>query len=166
VLRTQPLLTKPLTSRELIAVAVGFARAHEGWRHQILFDAADRYSFCLHVDDVVDVWLCTWLPGQRTGLHDHGESAGAVAVVLGQLTEQRLARGRIGRRRLRAGHSASVTPVVVHDVGNRKRKPAVSIHAYSPPLSRMSFYDRAGRTALTQARTVELMPAATWDALT
>ena len=167
MLQIERLTTQPLTSEELVAVALGFARTHDGWRHQIQYDETDRYSLLLHADDDVDVWLCTWLPGQSTSLHDHGESAGAIAVVSGQLTERRLGRGgRIGRRRIRAGRSSYVTPAVVHDVANQKKAPAVSIHAYSPPLSRMSFYHRDGMTALARVRTVELMPAHAWDGAT
>ncbi|SES82853.1 hypothetical protein [Geodermatophilus poikilotrophus] len=38
----------------------------------------------LHEDlSHAQVWLLPWLPGQGTGLHDHGGSAGASAVVRG-----------------------------------------------------------------------------------
>jgi hypothetical protein len=33
---------------------------------------------------------------------------------------------------------------VVHDVHGTGTGPAVSIHAYSPPLTRMNYYDRTG----------------------
>ncbi|MDX6286837.1 MAG: hypothetical protein QOG53_2322 [Frankiales bacterium] len=165
MLLAESLQTQPLTHQELVAVALGFARAQDGWRHQIQYDENDRYTFLLHADDDVDIWLCTWLAGQRTSLHDHGGSAGAIAVVTGQLTESRLARGgRIGRRRIRAGRSSLVTPNVVHDVRNDKQRPAVSIHAYSPPLTRMSFYDREGIASVSRLRTVDLMAAASWEA--
>ena len=45
-------------------------------------------------------WLLSWLPGQGTGLHDHGGSAGAFAVVRGTLHE------RVGARADAAGLSA------------------------------------------------------------
>jgi predicted metal-dependent enzyme (double-stranded beta helix superfamily) len=160
----QTVLPEPLAAPELVAVALGFMRAHDGWRHQIDFDPDNRFSLLLYVDDSVDVWLCTWLPGQTTGLHDHGGSAGAVAVVSGRLSERRLARGgRVSHRTIRTGRSTSFTPAVVHDVGNRRKEPAVSLHTYSPPLSRMSFYERDGRTPLTPTRTIDLMAATTWD---
>jgi hypothetical protein len=56
------------------------------------------------------------------------------------------------RRRAIVDLSAGSTGVVargqLHDVGNASHAPALSIHVYSPPLSRMTFYDAAGRSAL------------------
>ncbi len=43
-------------------------------------------------------------------------------------------------RRLRAGRSAGFPLGHVHDVGNPAPAPAVSVHAYSPPLTAMSYY--------------------------
>jgi hypothetical membrane protein len=37
-----------------------------------------------------EVWVISWLPGQATGFHDHGGSAGAFAVVWGTLMECRV----------------------------------------------------------------------------
>src|SRR3712207_8332217 len=50
--------------------------------------AADVLDPSLHEDLArAQVWLLSWLPGQGTGLHDHGGSAGALAVVRGTLSE-------------------------------------------------------------------------------
>ena len=43
-------------------------------------------------------------------------------------------------RTLRAGRSAGFPLGHVHDVENRAVGPAVSVHAYSPPLTAMSYY--------------------------
>jgi hypothetical protein len=40
------------------------------------------------------------------------------------------------------GTLLSMQPWAVHDVGNPTGSPAVSIHAYSPPLSQMTFFRR------------------------
>jgi hypothetical protein len=88
-----------------------------------------------------------------------------LSVVSGDLVERRVTRGGlISRRRLRSGRSTWVAPAVVHDVGNVKRNPAVSVHAYSPPLSRMSFYDRDGWSTPRQ-RTVDITTPTALDAL-
>jgi TolB-like protein len=36
-----------------------------------------------------DIWAISWLLGQSTGFHDHGESAGAFVVATGLLEEYR-----------------------------------------------------------------------------
>ena len=41
---------------------------------------------------------------------------------------------------LRPGRTQWVAPGIVHDVRNVAALPAVSIHAYSPPLSSMTYY--------------------------
>src|SRR5258708_2077755 len=101
-LTADPLLAEHLDPAELLAVAEAFARNSDGWRHQVRFDGATRFTRLLHADERVDVWLSTWLPGQATGLHDHGGSAASIAVVSGVLAEGRVTRlGRMSRRRLR-----------------------------------------------------------------
>lgn len=67
---------------------------------------------------------------------------GALTVVSGALTERRWA-GPSGlrTRTLDAGRGAGFPLGHVHDVANVERAPAVSVHAYSPPLSAMSYYD-------------------------
>jgi predicted metal-dependent enzyme (double-stranded beta helix superfamily) len=133
----EPLLGERLDPAELTAVAEAFARTSDGWRHQVRFDDAHWFSTLLHADERVDVWLCTWLPGQSTGLNEYGGSATALAVVEGRLEEQRLTRlGRLARRRHRPGHPAWRAPGTVHDLGNRSKYAALSVHAYSPPLVR------------------------------
>jgi hypothetical protein len=43
---------------------------------------------------------------------------------------------------------------MVHDVRDPFLEPAISIHAYSPPLSRMTYYER-GPGGIVPVRTVE-----------
>ena len=85
-----------------------------------------------------ELWLLSWLPGQQTGFHDHGDAAGAFAVADGAPAgEHRPAgpRGRSAAARCAPARSARSAPAYVHDVRNVCGRPAVSVHAYSPPLS-------------------------------
>lgn len=62
-----------------------------------------------------------------------------------------------GRRATTAHRAGSVTwlaPGIIHDVRGAGRRPAVSIHAYSPPLSRMNYY-ADGRDGLHVVRSVQ-----------
>jgi rhodanese-related sulfurtransferase len=85
--------------------------------------------------------LISWLPGQGTGFHDHGGSSGAFAVVLGTLEEYRPGAHPLS---ISGGEVRTFGSQYAHDVRNASAAPAVSIHAYSPPLTRMNMYELAG----------------------
>ena len=61
--------------------------------------------------------------------------------------------GRRSRTVLQPRRRVHLAPGVVHDVGNRGTAPAVSVRAYSPPLSSMSFYETSP-SGLHRVRTV------------
>ncbi len=139
-------LTPPRHDTTALAALVREVAAQPDlWRPHVRFGTAGRYWTRLESPDGVDVWLLTWLPSQGTDLHDHGDSSAAFAVVRGALTEVRTdERGGAAALRsavVRAPAVRVVEPGVVHDVRNDLVEPAVSIHAYSPRLTRMTFYD-------------------------
>jgi rhodanese-related sulfurtransferase/mannose-6-phosphate isomerase-like protein (cupin superfamily) len=100
-----------------------------------------------------DIWVISWLPGQSTGFHDHGESSGAFVVATGILEER-----RPGERTLviHPGNPRAFGPDCAHDVRNVSLAPAVSIHAYSPPLSEMNEYELEGDRLVPRERASEL----------
>jgi predicted metal-dependent enzyme (double-stranded beta helix superfamily) len=136
-----------LSLASLTTLVRGVAADASLWRPRLVIpDGADRWWARLSADDAVDVWLLSWLPGHCTDLHDHGGSAAVFAVVDGVLTERRLRRAGGTASFVRGtGSVAQVAAGVVHDVHGAGTGPAVSIHAYSPPLQRMTYYDPAGR---------------------
>ena len=88
------------------------------------------------------VWLITWARGNDTGFHDHDLSCGAVAVVQGAIVEERLVVGGPPRRLPHsAGEAFGFDASHVHRMRKDDAALAVSIHAYSPPLSRMGAYE-------------------------
>jgi hypothetical protein len=119
------------------------------------YDADQRWHQRLYRDQRVDLWLISWLPSQGTQLHDHGGSSGAFTVLSGELSEAVYRPATVQsredqhlREHLRtAGASIGFGRRYVHDVRNLGETPAVSVHAYSPPLTTMTFYDvdEAGR---------------------
>jgi predicted metal-dependent enzyme (double-stranded beta helix superfamily) len=130
-----------LDRRELRELVTRIAAEPERWRSLVRHDTGDRHFEQLWRDDHVDVWVISWASGNDTGFHDHDVSSGAVAVVEGELVEERLVLGGPPvRRHHRAGEvfdfDASHVHRMHHDTGTR----AVSIHAYSPPLWRMGSY--------------------------
>jgi hypothetical protein len=114
------------------------------------FDARTRWHQRIYRDPRVDVWLISWLPEQGTQLHDHGGSAGSFTVISGVLAEAVYIRsgrdaGLLREREHNAGRSIGFDRRYVHDVRNLSDAPAISVHAYSAPLTSMTFYDlRAG----------------------
>lgn len=87
--------------------------------------------------------MISWTTDQGTQLHDHGGSAGAFTVVSGQLNEAVWAPVDGGLREIvrDAGETIAFGDSYVHDVRNLAEQTAVSVHAYSPPLSLMNYYD-------------------------
>ena len=134
------------------------------------YDADERWHQRLYRDRRVDVWLISWLPSQATQLHDHGGSAGAFTVLSGTLDEAVYRLGRadsaalgpagvgperpLAEHRRPAGSGIGFGSRYVHDVRNLGNLPAVSVHAYSPPLTSMSFYDLGDRGELVRLATI------------
>ena len=114
----------------------------ERWRHLVDHDPAARTYAELFRDDDVAAWLICWMEDHDTGFHDHDISAGAVAVVSGSVREDRLVLGAPPQSRvLGAGSSFTFEPSDIHRVLHAGDQPAVTIHAYSPPLWRMGAYE-------------------------
>jgi len=132
----------PLSAPELSLLVRAVGDLPALWHPKARRPERDRWWTRLHGDDLVDVWLLTWLPGQVTDLHDHGDSAAAFTVVHGAFDEVRptMTGGRSITRRC-AGAAARIEPGVIHDVRAVDGDPAISIHAYSPPLERMTYWE-------------------------
>ncbi|MFZ0902549.1 MAG: cysteine dioxygenase [Mycobacterium sp.] len=123
----------------------------------------DRWFVRLHGDDEVDIWLISWVPGHRTELHDHGGSLGALTLLSGSLDEFRWDGERLRRRRIEAGDQAAFPLGWVHDVLwaptaaaaalPPPADPTLSVHAYSPPLTVMSYYEVTAQRTLRRNRT-------------
>ena len=113
------------------------------WVTRVRLDAEGRWYERIQAGDGWEVWLISWLPGQSTGFHDHGSSAGAFGVVWGALDECVPREGNSTVvSRLGSGEVRAFGPHYVHDVRNcANGSVAVSVHAYSPPLSSMTRYD-------------------------
>jgi mannose-6-phosphate isomerase-like protein (cupin superfamily) len=130
----------PLVLTDLVALTRRVAAEVRAGRHPVVVDPDRRWYARVQGDDYVDVWLISWATEQNAELHDHAGSFGALTVVSGALTETRWTAGGLRGRQLRAGRSVGFGLGHVHDVANPSPTPAVSVHAYSPPLTAMSYY--------------------------
>ena len=126
---------------ELQRFAEWLAADRSLWEHAVR-PADDARVYELIWDDAdVNAWVICWSEDQDTGFHDHDESAAAITVISGSVREDRLALGGEPiSREAGAGETLTVDPVAIHRVLHAGTGPAVTIHAYSPPLRRTGAY--------------------------
>jgi rhodanese-related sulfurtransferase/mannose-6-phosphate isomerase-like protein (cupin superfamily) len=126
---------------EELANIVSLIASSAGWMDRVRLRADRRWYDRLYHGPDYDIWVISWLPGQSTGFHDHGASAGAFVVATGTLEEHRPGeRTRV----ITPDKPRTFGPDYTHDVRNVSLAPAISIHAYSPPLSEMNEYELDG----------------------
>ena len=143
---TQPLTVRTQVGPALLARITSDIAGHPGqWLSLVRYDAGKRWYRRLVLNEQYEVWLLSWLPGQQTGFHDHGPSAGAFTVALGRLRERAAPAGRpaAAEKTVTRGGMRSFGPDYIHDVRNDSAEPAVSVHAYSPPLTSMRRFEVA-----------------------
>ena len=134
--------SSPLSQVRLRQLVQGLAAREHDWLSLVRYDLNRRWYHRLNWDDDHEVWLLSWLPGQRTGFHDHGESSGAFTVARGALRERAAPGSRPGpSTAVPRGEARSFGPWYIHDVINTSVQPAVSVHAYSPPLTSMRRFE-------------------------
>jgi predicted metal-dependent enzyme (double-stranded beta helix superfamily) len=132
---------RDLTRPELRELALGIARRPELWRDLVHHDDEARVYEELLRDDHVAVWLICWMRDHDTGFHDHDLSSGGVAVASGEVREDRLSLAGPRTRLFGAGQAFDFASSDIHRVLHAGSAPSITIHAYSPPLSRMGAYE-------------------------
>ncbi|MCP2254206.1 Cysteine dioxygenase type I [Prauserella aidingensis] len=154
-------------ARHPVRIARDYALDRDRWRTLLRYDPDERFATLIDRVDGDEVWLLSWLPGQHTGLHDHGTATGAFTVVSGMLTEtvarrtvdgtapgsvDGAAKSRAGGRpatevhTLGEGQSRVFGPGYAHHVRNEGPDPAISVHVYR-------FEGRTVRPVRADART-------------
>jgi rhodanese-related sulfurtransferase/mannose-6-phosphate isomerase-like protein (cupin superfamily) len=139
------------TPEELANIVSVFASS-DRWMDRVRLRTDDRWYERLYHGQDHDIWVISWLPGQSTGFHDHGESSGAFVVATGTLEEHRHGEQAIV---VPPGQPRAFGSNYAHDVRNASFAPAISIHAYSPPLNEMNRYDLEGSRLVRRERATE-----------
>jgi hypothetical protein len=130
-----------LDVEELEELARAIAADPGIWEPLVVVDRDRRRYRLLYEDDRIDVWVLSWMPGQGTGFHDHDVSGVGLCCAQGEVVERQM--------QLPVGAtSIAMTPGVsrrgpsgyIHSVAHAGGEPAVTIHAYSPPLERVGQY--------------------------
>jgi cysteine dioxygenase len=94
------------------------------------------------------VWVLCWKAGQRSPIHDHGNSVCGVRVLRGTATVTHFARTTSGHIKAIGSEEAPPGSVLgtvdsdLHQVSNLQDGGAdlVTLHVYTPPLLRMGTY--------------------------
>ncbi len=130
-----------LTAAELERFVAGLAADPDLWQPLVRHTGDVRVYEVIWEDEDVNAWVICWSEDQDTGFHDHDQSGAAIAVISGQVREDRLRLGGSPQTRvLRGGSVFTVPPAAIHRVLHVGDVPAVTIHAYSPPLTRTGAY--------------------------
>jgi len=148
--RTSELLedTGVLSERQLAKLVTRITERPDLWQPLVVVDGEHRRYELLYDDDQVDIWVLSWMPGQKTGFHDHDRSNVALICAQGELDEGSLVLGAsAGPVRMTPGVTRTGPRGYIHAVSHVAGEPAVSIHAYSPPLTCVGQYrvDEQGR---------------------
>jgi cysteine dioxygenase len=117
-----------------------------------VFFREDTYGRNLvHRTEHCEVLILTWLPGQKTPIHDHGGQRCWVSIHMGELTFKTYAPITDEAKLppvIEAAHAQGAgSPVYlddgigVHSIANASKKPAVSMHLYTGPITRCRIYD-------------------------
>jgi predicted metal-dependent enzyme (double-stranded beta helix superfamily) len=133
---------RDLDERELLELVCELSGRPDVWAPRIPDPAGGRAYEELIREQHLSVWLIAWDQGGDTGFHDHDLSSGAVGVIEGGVREDRLVlAGFPTSRVVKAGGAFSFSASDIHRVTHAGRGPALTLHAYSPPLWRMGAYE-------------------------
>ena len=128
-------------ARDVFDIAAQVVAQRAAWEPHVRHHPELRQYVSLHESEHLGIWLICWMPGQDTGWHDHAGSNGAFVVAEGTLREDRPVWGAHPRRIDNdTGEGQYFDHSEIHRVACVGDEPAVSVHAYSAPLTRMGMY--------------------------
>jgi mannose-6-phosphate isomerase-like protein (cupin superfamily) len=130
-----------LSRSELERFTAALVATPERWRALVRHSPARRVYAQIWDEQDLNAWLICWSRDHDTGFHDHERSAAVIAVIDGYVREERLRlRGEPRSQVLGREASVYVPPAAIHRVLHWGTAPAVTIHAYSPPLRTTGAY--------------------------
>ena len=142
LIETLASLTNAPTQQELDALLRRLELEPEELRGHLGFKPNTYTRHRLFRSDLCEMLVLCWLPGQRTAIHDHNGSYGAIRICEGALEEEIFSLNEAGKvefatLHLRAAGEVTGTDVPdIHRIGNAEQSAErmVSIHVYAPPL--------------------------------
>lgn len=147
----------PPAFEELSALLGGVEVGDEELRPYVSFKEGTYARHRVHLGEHAELLVLCWRPGQRTPIHDHAGSYGAVRVLRGVMWETLFEMGG-DEEGLAYGSSREWTPGQVtgadvpdiHQLGNPdvSGQDLVTLHLYAPPLASLNVY-KVGRREST-----------------
>ncbi|WP_158853238.1 cysteine dioxygenase [Saccharothrix deserti] len=134
---------KDIGPPELARIAEAVAKRPELWEDTLRETTSERTYVDVFTNDHLGIWAIAWMDDEHdTGYHDHDRSSGAVYVAKGSIRHEQL---RLGRRptgtAVPEGNGFSFDNTFIHRMRREPDAgPTVTIHAYSPPLTRTGQY--------------------------
>ncbi|HWS85516.1 MAG TPA: cysteine dioxygenase family protein [Pyrinomonadaceae bacterium] len=146
----------PPAFEELGAVLGGVEVTAEELRPYVSFKEGTYARHRVHLGEHAELLVLCWRPGQRTPIHDHAGSYGAVRVLRGvmweTLFEMEEGSGLAYRssREWTPGRVTGADVPDIHQLGNPdvSGQDLVTLHLYAPPLTSLNVY-KVGRKEST-----------------
>jgi hypothetical protein len=111
------------------------------------FERGERTYTQLWRTEYSEAYAIGWKQAGDTGFHDHDGSMGAVHVVRGTVAEEHIllrpAGDWLGRAEFTAGETFRFDGAHIHRMRHAAGETALTIHVYSPPLTRCGAYELA-----------------------
>ncbi|HZH29541.1 MAG TPA: cysteine dioxygenase family protein [Pyrinomonadaceae bacterium] len=141
-------LTAAPTQRELDALLRRLETEAEELRPHLGFKPHTYTRRRVFRNDLCEMLVLCWLPGQRTSIHDHNGSCGAIRICAGTMSEEIFALNEAGEveaveTHTRASGEVAGTEVPdIHRIGNAADgdERMITIHVYAPPLRVINTY--------------------------
>ncbi|MBL8795185.1 MAG: molybdopterin-dependent oxidoreductase [Planctomycetia bacterium] len=154
LLQTLDRLEKPATLAELHALLQKLKLTAADLAECMRFADGQYQRNSVRAGRWYHAWVLCWKNGQRSPIHDHRGSACAVQVLRGTLTQTAFAFAPNGHVKATGSEDFPVGSLVLsadqdlHQVSNLQAGDAdlVTLHIYSPPLTRMGTYTLTDRT--------------------
>jgi cysteine dioxygenase len=142
---------------ELSALLGGVEVSAEELRPYVSFKEGTYARHRVHLGEHAELLVLCWRPGQRTPIHDHAGSYGAVRVLRGVMWETVFEMGDDNEglaysssREWRPGEVTGADVPDIHQLGNPdvSGQDLVTLHLYAPPLASLNVY-KVGRREST-----------------
>ena len=141
---------------ELNALLAGVEVGADELRPYVSFKEGTYARHRVHLGEHAELLVLCWRPGQRTPIHDHAGSFGAVKVLRGVMWETLFEMGEsaglryASAREWMPGHVTGADVPDIHQLGNPdvSGQDLVTLHLYSPPLTSLNVY-KVGRKEST-----------------
>lgn len=141
-------LNQPPSLEDLHTTLKGLTVTEEDLRPHRAFKAGTYARHRVFRNEFVELLILCWLPGQRTPIHDHNGSYGAVRVCQGVMWETIFDLDETSTlfyksaREWKPGEVTGADIPDIHQLGNPEvsGKNLVTLHLYAPPLGVLNTY--------------------------